>query len=142
MSSTERSDGATRVHGAGVADTVRFRESYEGAGTMTFTSPLPSVRLPSSPLTPYTLERAGELTGKAAFVDGASGRTMTYGELDDAVRRQAGGWLERGLAKGEVVAVMAPNCAEYGVTFHGVALAGGVITTVNPTYTAGEVHHQ
>ena len=30
---------------------------------------------------------------------------------------------------------MAPNCPEYGVVFHAVALAGGVITTVNPTYT-------
>ena len=37
---------------------------------------------------------------------------------------------------------MAPNCPEYGVAFHAVALAGGVVTTVNPTYTAGEVHHQ
>ena len=109
---------------------------------MTFTSPLPSVSLPASPLTPYILERAGQLAGKAAFIDGATGRTMTYGEFEDAVRRQAGGWLESGLAKGEVVAVMAPNCPEYGVVFHAVALAGGVVTTVNPTYTAGEVHHQ
>ena len=37
---------------------------------------------------------------------------------------------------------MAPNSPDYAVTFHAVALAGGVITTVNPTYTAGEVHHQ
>ena len=37
---------------------------------------------------------------------------------------------------------MAPNCPEYGVIFHAVALAGGVLTTVNPTYTPGEVHHQ
>lgn len=109
---------------------------------MTFTSPLPSVGLPASPLTPYILERAGELAGKVAFIDGATGRTMTYGEFEDAVRRQAGGWLESGLAKGDVVAVMAPNCPEYGVIFHAVALAGGVITTVNPTYTPGEVHHQ
>jgi acyl-CoA synthetase (AMP-forming)/AMP-acid ligase II len=109
---------------------------------MTFTSPLPSVSLPELPLTPYTLERAGQLAGKTAFIDGATGRTMTYGEFEDAVHRQAGGWLESGLAKGEVVAVMAPNCAEYGVVFHAVALAGGVVTTVNPTYTSGEVHHQ
>ena len=73
---------------------------------------------------------------------GPPAATMTYGEFEDAVRRQAGGWLERGLAKGEVVAVMAPNCPEYGVVFHAVALAGGVLTTVNPTYTSGEVHHQ
>jgi acyl-CoA synthetase (AMP-forming)/AMP-acid ligase II len=109
---------------------------------MTFTSPLPSVSVPAMPLTPYTLERAGQLAGKTAFIDGATGRTMTYAEFEDAVRRQAGGWLESGLAKGEVVAVMAPNCAEYGVVFHAVALAGGVLTTINPTYTSGEVHHQ
>ena len=109
---------------------------------MTFTSPLPPVSLPTSPLTPYTLERAGQLAGKTAFIDGATGRTMTYGEFEDAVRRQAGGWLESGLAKGEVVALMAPNCPEYAVIFHAVALAGGVLTTVNPTYTSGEVHHQ
>jgi len=109
---------------------------------MTFTSPLPPVTLPASALTAYTLERAGERSDKTAFVDGATGRTMTYGEFDDAVRRQAGGWLQRGLAKGEVVAVMAPNCPDYGVIFHAVALAGGVLTTVNPTYTSGEVHHQ
>src|SRR6185436_11956629 len=107
-----------------------------------FASPLPSVSLPASPLTPYVLERAGRWAGKAAFIDGPSGRTMTYGELEDAVRRQAGGWLEAGLATGDVVAVMAPNCPDYGVVFHAVALAGGVVTTVNPTYTSGEVHHQ
>ena len=109
---------------------------------MRFASPLPSVRLPQSALTPYVLEGAGRLADKAAFVDGVTGRTMTYGELEETVRRQAGGWLGRGLAKGDVVAVMAPNCAEYGVVFHAVALAGGVLTTVNPTYTPGEVHHQ
>jgi 4-coumarate--CoA ligase len=103
---------------------------------------LPSISLPDSPVTPHVLETAGRMAGKAAFIDGTSGRTMTYGEFEAAVRGQAGGWLDRGLAKGEVVAVMAPNCPEYGVVFHAVALAGGVLTTVNPTYTAGEVHHQ
>ncbi len=109
---------------------------------MIFTSPLPSVSLPTAALTPYTLERVGQIADKVAFIDSATGRTMTYGDFDDAVRRLAGGWLEHGLAKGEVVAVMAPNCPEYGVVFHAVALAGGVITTINPTYTPGEVHHQ
>jgi 4-coumarate--CoA ligase len=107
-----------------------------------FASPLPSVSIPPLPLTPYVLEGAGRRADKAAFIDGATGDTMTYGEFDAAVRRQAGGWLEAGLAKGEVVALMAPNCPDYGVIFHAVALAGGVLTTVNPTYTSGEVHHQ
>ena len=37
---------------------------------------------------------------------------------------------------------MAPNLPEYAVLFHGVVMAGGTITTINPTYTAPEVHHQ
>jgi 4-coumarate--CoA ligase len=37
---------------------------------------------------------------------------------------------------------MSPNLPEYAVAFHGTAMAGGVVTTINPTYTAGEVHHQ
>ena len=58
---------------------------------MTFTSPLPPVSLPAVPLTQYTLEHAGRLAGKPAFIDGATGRTMTYAEFEDAVRRQASG---------------------------------------------------
>ncbi len=107
-----------------------------------FTSPLPPVALPESPLTPYVLERAKERADETALVDGPTGCRVSYAELDAAVRGQAGGWLERGLTKGEVVAVMAPNCPEYAITFHAVALAGGVVTTINPTYTPGEVHHQ
>ena len=37
---------------------------------------------------------------------------------------------------------MAPNLPEYAVVFHGVAMAGGTITTINPTYTEREMHHQ
>src|SRR5580765_20974 len=109
---------------------------------MPFTSPLPSVSIPDSPLTPYTLARAAELGDKAAFIEGPSGRVVTYEQLDESVRRLAGGWVESGLRRGDVVAVMAPNCPEYGIVFHAVALAGGVVTTINPTYTSGEVHHQ
>ena len=37
---------------------------------------------------------------------------------------------------------MAPNIPEYAVVFHGVATAGGTVTTINPTYTPDEVRHQ
>jgi 4-coumarate--CoA ligase len=106
------------------------------------TSPLSDVTIPDQPLTPFTLRHAAELADKPALLDGASGRALTYGELADTVRRLAGGLLEAGMAKGEVLAIMAPNIPEYGVVFHGVAMAGGTVTTINPTYTAGEVHHQ
>jgi 4-coumarate--CoA ligase len=109
---------------------------------MTFTSPLPAIAVPDSALTPFVLERASQLASKTAFIDGVTGQTTSYGELEDAIRRQATGWLERGVKPGDVVALMAPNCADYGIVFHAVALAGGIVTTINPMYTPGEVHHQ
>src|SRR3954468_11984832 len=105
-------------------------------------SPLPGVDIPDEALTTYALHRSGELGDKPALIDGPTGRVLTYAALEGAVRSFAGGLVARGFAKGEVLALMAPNLPEYAVVFHGVALAGGVITTVNPTYTDREVHHQ
>ena len=107
-----------------------------------YTSPLPDVEIPNLPLTGYILQRAGELGDKPALIEGLSGRVLTYAGLAGAVRSLAGGLVAKGFAKGDVLAIMAPNLPEYAVVFHGVAMAGGVVTTINPTYTAEEVHKQ
>ena len=109
---------------------------------MVFASPLPDVEIPDVPFTGYVLEHALELGDKPALVDGPTGRTITYAGIDAAVRSLAGGLVARGFAKGEVLGLMAPNIPEYAVIFHGTAFAGGVITTINPVYTAAEVHKQ
>ena len=41
-------------------------------------SPFPDVEIPDMPFTDFVLERAGERGGKAALIDGPSGRTITY----------------------------------------------------------------
>ena len=105
-------------------------------------SPLPDVEIPDIPLTEYVMARAAAHPDKPALIDGPTGRTLTYGQLDAAIRSFAGGLAALGFAKGDVLALMAPNMPEYAVVFHGVAMAGGIITTVNPTYTEREVHHQ
>jgi 4-coumarate--CoA ligase len=88
------------------------------------------------------LRRAGDLAGKPALIDGPTGRALTYGELDTAVRQLAGGLVALGFAKGDAVAILAPNLPEYAIVFHGVAYAGGVVTTINPSYTEREIRHQ
>ena len=105
-------------------------------------SPLPDVEIPDVALTEFVLERAAELGDKPALIDGPTGRVLTYAQLDDAARRLAGGLRVRGFGRGDVLALMAPNCPEYAIVFHGVALSGGTITTVNPSYTSAEVRHQ
>ncbi|NKX44329.1 AMP-binding protein [Roseicyclus persicicus] len=77
-----------------------------------------------------------------AIIDGPTGRVLTAGDLIDRIRRLAGGLTERGVLPGGTVAILAPNMPEYPVVFHGVAWGGGTVTTLNPTYTAPEIHHQ
>jgi 4-coumarate--CoA ligase len=107
-----------------------------------FSSPLPDVEIPTTTITDHVLRKADELADRAAMIDGATGRTMTFAELRDAIRRFAGGLQARGFGPGDTLAIMAPNVPEYAVVFHGVAMAGGTITTLNPTYTADEIRHQ
>jgi acyl-CoA synthetase (AMP-forming)/AMP-acid ligase II len=105
-------------------------------------SPLPDVEIPDLQLVDYVLARASELGDKPALIDGPSGRVLTYRALRQAVRALAGGLVARGFAPGQTLALLAPNLPEYAVVLHGVAYAGGVVTTINPTYTEREVHHQ
>lgn len=109
---------------------------------MIFTSPLPDVEIPDSTITEFVLRKVDGQPDRPALVDGASGRTLTYAGLRDAIARFAGGLSARGFAKGDTLALMAPNVPEYAVVFHGTAVAGGTVTTLNPTYTADEIRHQ
>ena len=109
---------------------------------MIFRSPYSDVTVPELPLAEFVLRRAAELPDKPALIDAATGRAMSYGELAGAVRRAAAGLHARGMRKGDVLALFSPNLPEYAVAFLAVAMLGGVVTTVNPLYTAAEVAHQ
>ena len=76
------------------------------------------------------------------IVDGPTGRGLTAHQIMDGIRRLAGGLVARGFGPGQVVAILAPNMPEYVIAFHGPLWAGGTVTTLNPSYTATEVHHQ
>jgi acyl-CoA synthetase (AMP-forming)/AMP-acid ligase II len=109
---------------------------------MPISSPHPDVDIPASPLTAFVLERAPELADKPALIDGPTGRELSFAALDDRVRRVAGGLAAGGLGRGDTLALLAPNLPEYAVAFHGAALAGGTVTTINPVYNEEEVAFQ
>ncbi|MEP5757930.1 MAG: AMP-binding protein [Litoreibacter sp.] len=84
--------------------------------------------------------RGVEGRGEAAVLtDGPSGRVITATGFVSMVKSLAGGLVAKNPG---TVALMAPNIPEYCVVFHGVAYAGGCVTTINPTYTEHEVRHQ
>ena len=105
-------------------------------------SPLPDVVIDDISITDYVLRKADKLADKAAFIDGGSGRVITFSELKDQIRRFAGGLKERGFSTGSTLALVAPNIPEYAVVFHGCGVAGGTVTTVNPTYGPEEIRFQ
>ena len=109
---------------------------------MIFKSPRPDVAIPDVALSPFVLGKAQRLGDKVAIVEAGSGRSYTYRQIADGVRKLAAGLYARGFNKGDVLAIMSPNLPEYPIAFHGVATAGGVNTTLNPTYTADEIAFQ
>ncbi len=70
------------------------------------------------------------------------GRTIPYGEVDDASRALAA-WLQgQGLVRGDRVAIMLPNLPQYPVAVVALLRAGLVVVNVNPLYTPRELEHQ
>ena len=105
-------------------------------------SPLPDVDIPSVTITAHVLRKAEALADLVAIRDAAGTSSYTFAELSNAIHALAGGLAARGIAPGKVVGLMAPNLPEYAVVFHGVAVAGAAVTTINPTYGPQEVMHQ
>ncbi|MHA1165984.1 MAG: AMP-binding protein, partial [Alphaproteobacteria bacterium] len=64
---------------------------------------------------------------------------ITYAELDLAARSVARGLLERGLERGERVAIMLPTEPEFFHAFFGIILAGGVPVPIYPPYRRAQV---
>ena len=107
---------------------------------MIFPSPHPPVTIPEVSLPELILTRAEHFGDKPALIDGPTRRSTSFVEVAAGVRRLAGGLAEAGFQKGDVLAMMSPNCPEYGMLFLASALLGGINTTLNPTSTPARPH--
>ena len=70
------------------------------------------------------------------------GKTVTFGQVDDASRALAAYLQSLGMDKGDRVAVMLPNVPQYPVVVAAILRAGYVVVNVNPLYTPRELEHQ
>ncbi|MGY1820832.1 AMP-binding protein [Geodermatophilus sp. SYSU D00079] len=99
---------------------------------MTIRSRFPAVPIPEQTLPAFLLDRAAVSGEAPALVDGSTGRVTSYAELAEAVHRAATGFAASGTARGDVVALMAPNCPDWAVALLGAQAAGAAVTPVNP----------
>jgi acyl-CoA synthetase (AMP-forming)/AMP-acid ligase II len=107
-----------------------------------FASPYPDVEIPDVSVPDFILGAGADHPDDVALVDGMRGDQLTYGQLAAYVDRVAAALHERGLRKGDVVAVFSPNTAWYPVVFHGIARAGLVSSPINSLYTPDEIAFQ
>ena len=64
---------------------------------------------------------------------------ITYAQLDRSARALAGGLLERGLERGERVAIMLPTEPGFFYAFFGVILAGAIPVPIYPPFRRAQV---
>ncbi len=109
---------------------------------MVVTSQADDVQLPEVSLPEFLLAHTRKHGDNIALIDGPGGRSFTYSEFTALVENFAANLAERGFSKGDTIAIYSPNCPEYAIAFIGTALAGGIVTTVNPLYTVDELTKQ
>jgi acyl-CoA synthetase (AMP-forming)/AMP-acid ligase II len=107
-----------------------------------FASPYPDVAIPDLSVPDFILGSNTDRPDAVALIDGMRGDQLTYGQLAGYVDRVAAALHERGLRKGDVVAIFSPNTAWYPVVFHGIAKAGLASSPINSLYTPDEIAFQ
>ncbi|MEM9222744.1 MAG: AMP-binding protein [Pseudomonadota bacterium] len=95
----------------------------------------------SAPLTPLTYLRrtAAVYPDRPAVIHGAL--TRSWGEVDLRARQVAAGLVARGIGKGDVVGVLAPNTPAFAEANFAIPLAGAVMLTLNTRLDPGTVRY-
>jgi acyl-CoA synthetase (AMP-forming)/AMP-acid ligase II len=109
---------------------------------MAYRSPYPDITVPPISLFEMVLGKAAGHADKVAMADGITGRRITYRELLDLIRKTAAGLAARGIRKGDVVSIWAPNVPEWPVAFFGAVRLGAIVHTSNPVSTSDELAYQ
>ena len=92
--------------------------------------------LPWQTIPEMVLSAADRFGDAEAVVDGPL--RLSFVELAHRIRCAAGAFAELGVAKGDRVAVWAPNSAEWIIAAFGIVTAGGVLVPVNTRFKAEE----
>lgn len=100
----------------------------------------PTLNYPQKPLPGLLEEIAQDYPDVLAYV--FAGQSVTYRQFNHQVRKFAAALTGLGVKKGDRVAVMAPNCPQYVISYYALLKIGAVVVQTNPMYTPREVEHQ
>jgi long-chain acyl-CoA synthetase len=91
-------------------------------------------------LTDYLKERAKQMPDKPCLI--YYGTEITFKQLDDLSDRFASFLAEKGLVKGDRVAVLLANCPQFHIAFYGILKLGCVHVPANPLFKEQELLYE
>jgi len=97
----------------------------------------PTMTFPGRPLFEILATTAVEMPDAPATA--FLGATMTFHEIKQQADRFAASLVRLGIAKGDRVGVMLPNCPQYIIAAFAILRLGAVVVNINPIYTAREL---
>ncbi len=89
----------------------------------------------------YVIDSSKEKYGDLGAVGMAMERPVTYEELHERICALAAGLMEKGLSKGDRVAILAENSHHWGTAYLAVVRCGGVGVPILPDLPEADVHH-
>jgi crotonobetaine/carnitine-CoA ligase len=92
---------------------------------------------PTGWVLPALLRRRAEEHPDRDYLRVGDGPWLSYGEVNARANRVANALIARGLAPGEAVSTMLPNCEENLAVWFGIQKAGGVQSPINLAYRGG-----
>ncbi|VAI44589.1 unnamed protein product [Triticum turgidum subsp. durum] len=108
------------------------------AAEVVFRSRLPDIEIPNEQtLQSYCFAKMAEVGSRPCIIDGQTGASYTYAEVESLSRKAAAGLRRMGVGKGDVVMNLLRNCPEFAFSFLGAARLGAATTTANPFYSSG-----
>lgn len=100
------------------------------------------VDFPDCTVSEHVFRNVDSYADRAALIDGATGESISYSQLDELSASGAAGLVARGVQPGDVVALISHNCPAYAVAVHSVLRAGAAVTCLNPALTMHEIAKQ
>lgn len=100
----------------------------------------PELEIPDEPLY-AALSRAAERWPDRVAIR-FYGRSTTYRELNELANRFANALIALGVARGDRVALLMPNCPQMVLAYYGGLRAGAVVVPTSPLYVESELEHQ
>ncbi|KAJ7979477.1 4-coumarate:CoA ligase 4 [Quillaja saponaria] len=119
------------------------RTTMEPTHEYIFRSKLPDINIPNHlPLHTYCFENISLLKDRPCLINGNTGETFNYSQVQLLARKVASGLNNLGIEKGDVIMLLIQNCHQFVFAFLGASYRGAIVTTANPYYTPAEVTKQ